>query len=39
MSVISSQPKKIIILGGGSAGWMAASLLHKLGLRRVLRYY
>jgi hypothetical protein len=29
MSVVSSQPKKIIILGGGSAGWMAASLFHK----------
>lgn len=29
MSVIGSQPKKIIILGGGSAGWMAASLIHK----------
>ena len=25
----NSQPKKIIILGGGSAGWMAASLIHK----------
>lgn len=29
MSVINSQPKKIIIVGGGSAGWMTASLLHK----------
>ncbi|KGJ90437.1 tryptophan halogenase family protein [Colwellia psychrerythraea] len=29
MSVINSQPKKIIILGGGSAGWMTASLLDK----------
>ncbi len=29
MPTTSSRPKKIIILGGGTAGWMAASLLNK----------